>query len=124
MELQQLRAKAKEHRHNLNKMNAGRYSEGNEYEIQARLENYFISNQIPYKREVKIKYGRIDFVTESHLYEVKKLWNKADIFNAIGQLTYYNRCHNDKYISSLCSEQFTPNQLDLLKTLNIEAKVI
>lgn len=123
-ELHQLKVKAKEHKRNLSKMKAGRYSVGNEYEIQDRLEAYFISNQIPYKREVKIIYGRIDFMTESHLYEVKKLWNKSDLFNAIGQLTYYNRCHNDKFILSLCSEHFTPDQLDLLKTLNIEAEVI
>lgn len=123
-ELNQLKAKAKEHRHNLSKINAGRYSVGNEYEIQERLENYFISNKIPYAREVNVKRGRIDFIADGRIFEVKKLWNKQDLFNAIGQLTYYNRCYDDKYILVVCSEHFTPNQKEILKTLNIEARTI
>lgn len=119
-ELKLLQAKAKEHKHNLSKMGASRYSFGNEYEIQERLEKHFISNKIPYQKEVCIENGRMDFIAGERIYEVKKLWNSQDLFNAIGQLTYYNKCHDDKYIPVVCSESFTSKQKKILKRLNIE----
>jgi hypothetical protein len=119
-ELKLLQDKAKEHKHNLSKMGASRYSSGNEYEIQERLEKYFISNKIPYQKEVYIENGRMDFIDGERIYEVKKLWNNQDLFNAIGQLTYYNKCHDDKYIPVVCSESFTSKQKKILKRLNIE----
>ena len=124
VELKELKAQVRQQKRNFRKNFGMRPPLNNEYAIQDHLEAYLKLHDIPYKREVHIKNGRIDFMTDKELIEVKKLWQHQHLYQAIGQLHYYNKSTGEKYRLVVCSEQFTPVQEEILMSLNIEARVI
>lgn len=111
---------AAKHRKILNKLKAAHKYD--EYGLQQTLANYFEENNLQYLREVTLSLGgRVDFITQKSIIELKHRCNRGDIFQAIGQLLFYTQSPE---ASSLSLVIVSKGSLDIymtrvLKELNI-----
>lgn len=88
-----------------------------EHQFEDDFEYSLKQRGIDVQRQVKCDIGRIDLLTNTHIYELKIHPSKADFFQAIGQVLLYKEHINRTLIPVVVFDELTGCD-ELIKTAN------
>ena len=101
-----------------------------EYKIKDKeqLIEYLYCNSLKekgvcFQNQVIVENGRIDVLTDDFIIEIKYGGNRSKVFEAIGQLYYYNIFYPGRDLKIVLSEKPCVQTARVLKKLNIQLEV-